>query len=56
MNLELYPKGSENDTIIVDGFSSDISVGGICVILDSNDSKIPSIIEVFENNANSEKT
>jgi len=55
MNLELYPKGSENSTVIVDGFSSDISVGGICVILDSNDSKIASIIEAFENNANSEK-
>ena len=55
MNLEMYPQASENSTVIIDGFSSDISVGGICLILDSNDAKIASIIEAFEKKTNSEK-
>jgi CRP-like cAMP-binding protein len=55
MNLEVYPKASANSTVIVDGYSSDLSVGGICVILDSNNSRIESLVEAFEKKANSKK-
>lgn len=55
MNLEIYPKASVNATVIVDGYSSDISVGGICVILDSNNSRIETVVEAFEKKANSKK-
>lgn len=55
MNLEMYPQASENSTVIIDCFSSDISVDGVCLILDSNDAKIASIIEALEKKTNSEK-
>jgi CRP-like cAMP-binding protein len=55
MNLEIYPDASAKTPVNVEGFSSDISVGGICVILDSSDSNIASLVEAFEKKANSQK-
>ncbi len=40
MNLELAPKGSFNSPLIVDGYSSDISIGGICVVLNGKSEHI----------------
>jgi CRP-like cAMP-binding protein len=54
MNLELYPRATSNTPVLVEGFSSDISVGGICAILDSKNADINDIVEAFENGANSE--
>ena len=55
MNLEIFPNASADVTVIVEGYSSDISVGGICVILDSNNSQIETVVEAFEKKANSKK-
>ena len=55
INLEIYPKASANRTVFVEGYSSDISVGGICAILDSNNSGIESIVEAFEKKVNGKK-
>jgi CRP-like cAMP-binding protein len=55
MNLELFPQATSKTPVLVEGFSSDISVGGICAILDSSHTNIAAIVEAFENNANSKK-
>jgi CRP-like cAMP-binding protein len=55
MNLEIYPNASADVTFVVEGYSSDISVGGICVILDSNNSQIESVVEAFEKKTNGPK-
>ena len=55
MNLELYPRAASNTPVLVEGFSSDISVGGICAILDSANTSIDNILEAFENGTNSNK-
>ena len=55
MNLELYPQAKSNTPVMVEGFSSDISVGGICAILDSGNASIAAIVEAFENERNSKK-
>ncbi|MEE4262199.1 MAG: cyclic nucleotide-binding domain-containing protein [Desulfobacteraceae bacterium] len=40
MNLELAPKGSFKNPLIIDGYSSDISIGGICVVLNGQSKQI----------------
>lgn len=55
MILELYPNASKETPVIVDGYSSDISIGGICVIVDSTQATIAPLIEAFEKKANSTK-
>jgi hypothetical protein len=55
MNLELYPRAKSNTPVLVEGFSSDISVGGICAILDSSHASIDAIVEAFENGVNGKK-
>ncbi len=55
INLELYHQAASNTPVVVEGFSSDISVGGICAILDSAHSSIENILEAFENGTNSKK-
>jgi hypothetical protein len=55
MNLELFPQATSKTPVLVEGLSSDISVGGICAILDSGHTNIAAIVEAFENNANSKK-
>jgi CRP-like cAMP-binding protein len=34
MNLEIFPDGSEDAPIVLKGYSRDISVGGVCIVLD----------------------
>jgi CRP-like cAMP-binding protein len=55
ITLEIYPEASVGTPIIVRGFSSDISVGGVCVILDSNHAGMATIIEAFQKKVNSNK-
>ena len=40
MNLELTPRGSFKNPLIIDGYSSDISIGGICVVLNGKSKQI----------------
>ena len=55
MNLELFPQAESDTPVLVEGFSSDISVGGICAILDSSHGSIDTLVEAFENGTNSKK-
>jgi CRP-like cAMP-binding protein len=55
MTLEIYPEASANTPVLVHGFSSDISVGGVCVILDSNHADMSAIMEAFQKKVNSNK-
>lgn len=52
MNLEVYPKETESfsDTspIVLDGFSRDISVGGVCVVLDAKFANITFIFKTLK--------
>jgi len=53
MNLEVYPEKSDGlfDTnpFTLDGYSRDISVGGICVVLDAKYANITSIFKTLKN-------
>lgn len=51
MRLEIYLRPSHERPVIVNGFSSDISIGGICVILDGNSKNMASILKAFQKNA-----
>jgi hypothetical protein len=44
MRLEIVPKNSPENSVIIDGYSSDISIGGICVILNGKNEHTPSVI------------
>ena len=55
MILEIYPNASKETPVIVDGYSSDISIGGICVIVDAKRSNIASVMKAFEKKENSSK-
>jgi CRP-like cAMP-binding protein len=55
VNLELPPRAASDTPVLVEGFSSDISIGGICAILDSSQADIDALVEAFENGSNSEK-
>jgi CRP-like cAMP-binding protein len=53
MNLEVYPEKSDGlfDTnpFILDGYSHDISIGGVCVVLDAKYANITSIFKTLNN-------
>jgi hypothetical protein len=44
MHLEIRPKSSPENPVVIDGYSSDISIGGICVILNGKHEHTPSVI------------
>ena len=43
MKLKIWPKEANNSPFILDGFSRDISIGGVCVVLDAKHENIASI-------------
>jgi len=45
LNLELAPKGSFENPLIIDGYSSDISIGGICVVLNGRSEHIGNLLD-----------
>lgn len=55
MNLELAPKGSFKNPLIVDGYSSDISIGGICVVLNGHSDHIGHLLATLPDTADSSK-
>jgi hypothetical protein len=52
MNLELTPKGSFKNPLIIDGYSSDISIGGICVVLNGKSEHIGPLLGSLPETAN----
>lgn len=49
MNLEIRPGGPDNHPIVLDGYTKDVSVGGMCIILDSKFSALGTVYEQFQN-------
>jgi len=37
ITIEIHPQSSDNFPIIIEGYSTDFSIGGTCVVLDAND-------------------
>ena len=52
MNLEVYPENSDgladSSPFVLDGYSRDISVGGVCVVLDAKYANITSIFQTLK--------
>ncbi|MCK4984947.1 MAG: cyclic nucleotide-binding domain-containing protein [Desulfobacterales bacterium] len=46
INLQLFMNGNKNEPLILDGYSKDVSIGGLCVILDG---KYKSISSIYKN-------
>jgi len=44
MILELPPMGAFKSPIAIEGFSSDISIGGICVVLNGSSDRVPDLL------------
>ena len=55
MNLELAPKGSFKNPLVVDGYSSDISIGGICLVLNGKSDQIGHRLATLPETADSSK-
>ena len=55
MNLELAPKDSFKSPLIIDGYSSDISIGGICVVLNGNSEHIGHLLASLPETADNSK-
>ena len=46
INLHIYTNANQNEPLILDGYSRDVSIGGLCVILDG---KYKSISSIYKN-------
>ena len=47
MSLEIFPHSSANYPIILGAYSKDISIGGICVVLDASDLSVAKSVTSF---------
>ena len=47
LTIEIYPHSSDNFPIILEGYSTDISIGGTCVVLDSKDVSVTKSVASF---------
>jgi CRP-like cAMP-binding protein len=48
MILEIPPIGSFKSPIVIEGYSSDISIGGICVVLNGSSEYVPGLLRSLE--------
>jgi len=51
MNLEIPPKGLSTSPLTFDGYSSDISIGGICVVLNGKSEHIGNLLDSMSKSA-----
>ena len=49
MNLKIYPDAMSHHPVVLDGYSKDVSVGGMCIILDSKYADIPTVYKSIQN-------
>jgi CRP-like cAMP-binding protein len=52
LNLELAPKDSSENPVIIDGYSSDISIGGICVVLNGKSDHMSNLLDSMSETTN----
>jgi CRP-like cAMP-binding protein len=49
INLEVYPNGDDDTPLMLQGFSRDISVGGVCVVVDAKYANISRYLMALSN-------
>ena len=49
MNLKIYPDALSHHPVVLDGYSRDVSVGGMCIILDAKYTNIPTMYKSIKN-------
>lgn len=49
MNLKIYPDALSHHPVILDGYSRDVSVGGMCIVLDAKYANIPAVYKSIKN-------
>ncbi len=49
MDLEVIPEGSEDTPLVLKGYSRDISVGGVCVVVDAKYTNITRLLQSLRN-------
>ena len=49
MNLKIYPDATSQHPVVIDGYSKDVSVGGMCIVLDSKYADIPAVYKSIQN-------
>ncbi len=49
MNLKIYPDALSHHPVVLDGYSRDVSVGGMCIVLDAKYTSIPAVYKSIKN-------
>ena len=49
MDLEVFPAGSEDSPLVLRGYSRDISIGGVCVVVDAKYTNITRLLQSLSN-------
>jgi hypothetical protein len=49
MNLKIYPDATSHHPVVLDGYSKDVSVGGMCIVLDAKYANIPTVYKSIQN-------
>jgi hypothetical protein len=49
MDLEVFPEGSEDSPLVLKGYSRDISVGGVCIVVDAKYTNITRLLQSLTN-------
>ncbi|UCD82509.1 MAG: PilZ domain-containing protein, partial [Desulfobacterales bacterium] len=45
IEMKIYPGDSEGHPIVVDGYTRDVSIGGMCIVLDAKYAHVPSMYQ-----------
>ena len=51
IEMKIYPGKSESHPIILDGYTRDVSIGGMCIVLDAKYAHVPSMYRDIRNAA-----
>ena len=49
INLKIYPDASSQHPVVLDGHTTDVSVGGMCIVLDAKYANIPAVYKSIKN-------
>jgi len=49
IELKIYPGKSENNSIVLNGYTRDVSIGGMCIVLDAEYAHVPSMYRDLRN-------
>ena len=49
IDMQIYPGKSGHHPIVLDGYSRDVSIGGMCIVLDAGYAHVPSMYEDIKN-------